>query len=332
MTTPGRRHTLPAVALIAAATVLLAAGCGSSSGAAAPGTVPAAAGVSSQPGPAATSASGGIPSQDVVSGVQADPALKAELPAAIAARGTLLLGTTKATGQSGLPHAGIDGSGKEVGLDIDLRDAIARKLGVTWDVQDGTFQTIIPGTQNGKFDVGWGNFGVTKAREQIVDFATYLTDGQSFLGAPTFSGDKVASLTDLCGYTVATSPGSTFQQILTNGASQCSAAGKKPYQVQYFSDTAPIFLGLANGKIDVYFGPTLSLKYDATHIPNTRFLGQISSTPVGVVTAKGSPVAKAVSDAVDALIADGTYAKIFAKWGVPDDEVTASQINPTPNL
>jgi polar amino acid transport system substrate-binding protein len=33
-----------------------------------------------------------------------------------------------------------------------------------------------------------------------------------------------------------------------------------------------------NGKIAVYFGPTLSLKYDATHLPNVKFIGQFSST------------------------------------------------------
>jgi len=299
----------------------------------------AACGSASSPKPVAGapvaaegSTSGSLPTQDVVSGVQADPALKAELPAAVAARGTLLLGTTQPTGLAGLPHDGVDASGKEVGLDVDLRDAIARKLGLTWSTQYGTFQTIIPGTQNGKFDVGCGNFGVTKAREQIVDFATYLTDGQSFLGSAGVKADKISTLTDLCGYNVATSPGSTFQQILTDGAAKCTAAGKKPYQVQYFSDSALIFLGLANGKVDVMFGPTLSVKYDAGHVPGTRFLGQISSTPVGVVVAKGSPLAKPLSDAVNALIADGTYAKIFAKWGVTDTEVTSSQINPAPNL
>ncbi|MBS2552899.1 transporter substrate-binding domain-containing protein [Catenulispora sp. NL8] len=319
---PGRRSPLAAFA-IAAATLILATACGSAakqtSGA---GTPVAAEG----------SASASVPTQDVVSDIQTDPALKAELPAAIAARGTLLLGTTQPTGLAGLPHDGVDAAGKEVGLDVDLRDAIAKKLGVTWDVEYGTFQTIIPGTQNGKFDVGWGNFGVTKAREQIVDFATYLTDGQAFLGASSVSATKISTLTDLCGYTVATSPGSTFQQILTDGAAKCSAAGKKPYTVQYFSDSAPIFLGLANGKIDVMFGPTLSVKYDASHVPDTKFLGQISSTPVGAVTAKGSPLAKPLSDAVNALIADGSYAKIFAKWGVPDTAVKTSQVNPDPGF
>lgn len=304
-----------------------ATACGSASKAVAP-----AGGKPGAPVAAAGSTSASIPAQDVVSAVQADPALKAELPPAIAARGTILLGTTQPTGLAGLPHDGVDGSGKEVGLDVDLRNAIAKKLGVTWDTQYGTFQTIIPGTQNGKFDVGWGNFGVTKAREKVVDFATYLTDGQSFLGSADVKTDKISTLTDLCGYNVATSPGSTFQQILTDGASKCAAAGKDAYKVQYFSDSAPIFLGLANGKVDIMFGPTLSIKYDAAHVPNTKFLGQISSTPVGAVVAKGSPLAKPLSDAINALIADGSYAKIFAKWGVTDTAITSSQINPTPNL
>ncbi|MFL6114001.1 MAG: transporter substrate-binding domain-containing protein [Catenulispora sp.] len=326
--TPGRPGRRPPFAAFVAATTLLltavsTAACGSAS---APKPVAGA------PVAAEGSTSASLPTQDVVSGIQADPALKAELPAAVAARGTLLLGTTQPTGLAGLPHDGVDGAGKEVGLDVDLRNAIGKKLGLTWDTQYGTFQTIIPGAQNGKFDVGWGNFGVTKAREQIVDFATYLTDGQAFLGSADVKADKISTLTDLCGYNVATSPGSTFQQILTDGAAKCAAAGKKPYQVQYFSDSAPIFLGLANGKVDVMFGPTLSLKYDAGHVPGTRFLGQISSTPVGVVVAKGSPLAKPLSDAVNALIADGTYAKIFAKWGVTDIEVASSQIDPTPNL
>lgn len=318
----GRHASLAAFATVAAASLILLSACGSSSKPAA-GSAPVAA---------AGTESAALPTQDVVSAVQADPALKAELPAGVQSRGSLILGTTKTTGSAaGLPHAGLDPGGKEVGLDIDLRNAVAKKLGVTWDVQYGTFQSIIPGTQNGKYDVGQGNFGATKAREEVVDFATYLNDGQGFLAAKDVAVDQVRTLTDLCGLHLATSPGTTFQQILTDGAGKCAAAGKHPYDVQYFADTAPIFLGLANGKIDAYFGPTLSLKYEALHIPGTKFLGQITTTPVGFVTAKGTS-AKAISDAVNALIASGDYAKIFAKWGVPDTAVKASELNPTPSF
>jgi polar amino acid transport system substrate-binding protein len=321
-----RRLPRTATAALAAACAALAllTACGSSSDTAGPGTGKAKASA----GAPARADSTELPTQDVVSAVRTDPALAAELPAAVRDRGTIILGTSRVVGTSSLPHGGQDGNGTTVGLDIDLRNAVAKVLGVTWKVQYGTFPTVIPGVQNGRYEVGQDNFGVTKAREQVIDFATYLNDGQSFLGAGHVALDKVTTLTDLCGFTVATSPGSTFQQILTDGAAKCAAAGKSPYKVQYFSDSAPIFLGLANGKVDIYFGPTLGLKYDAAHIPNTKYLGQISSTPVGFVTAKGSPIAKALSDAVNKLIATGDYAKIFEKWGVPGTGVTSSAVNP----
>jgi len=338
VTTVGRSGRKPArvaaVTAVAAALSLLAA-CGSSSstdptagGSANAGATAGTSGSTAAPSAGSTA----IPTQDVVSGIQADPKLTAELPASVRSSGTLILGTTQSPGTSGLPHAGENAAGQPIGLDVDLRNAVAKILGVNWSVQYGTFPTVIPGVQNGKFDVGQDNFGVTKAREQVVSFSTYLNDGQSFLGGTATTLTSVTSLTDLCGLTVATSPGSTFQQILTAGASKCAAVGKKPYQVQYFSDDGPIFLGLANGKVDIDFGPTLSLKYDAAHIAGTKYLGQISATPVGFVTAKSSPLAKPLTDAVNELIANGDYAKIFAKWGVTGTGVSESQVNPTPTL
>jgi polar amino acid transport system substrate-binding protein len=335
---PGRRFRRPrilaAAAALAVAGAIVLAGCGSSGGSA-PASSPTSSTASpaaAAPGSAAGSASPAaastaIPAQDVVSGIAEDQKLHAELPASVRSSGQLILGTTLQPGTSGLPHAGQVNS-QNVGLDVDLRNAVAKVLGVTWNVQNGTFATIIPGVQNGKFQVGQDNFGATKAREQVVDFATYLNDGQAFLGASTVSVSSISAITDACGYTIATAPGSTFQTLLTSSASKCAASGKQPWTVQYFSDSAPIFLGLANGKVDLYFGPTLSLKYDAAHIAGTKFLGQISSTPVGFVTAKNSPVAKALSDAVNELIANGDYAKIFAKWGVGGDLIAKSVLNP----
>ncbi len=308
-------HRISAAVAALAATALLAA-CGSSTA------------TGSAPAPSADT----YPTQDVVSSIATDPALKAELPAAVASSGTIRLGTTLAPGTAGLPNAGQAPDGTDIGLDVDLRNAVAKVLGVNWQIENGTFATIIPGVQNGKFDVGQDNFGVTKAREQVVDFATYLNDGQAFLASNAVALDTVKDLTDLCGLNIATAPGSTFQQILTSSAAKCEAAGRKPYVVQYFADTGPIFLGLANGKVDVYFGPTLSLKYDAAHVANTKFLSEISTTPVGFVTAKGSPLSKPLSDAVNKLIATGDYAKIFAKWGIAGSGIPTSQVNPPATL
>lgn len=205
-------------------------------------------------------------------------------------------------------------------------------LGTTWSVQNGTFDTIIPGVQNGKFAVGQDNFGVTAAREKIVDFATYLTDGQALLAPRDSTLSKVTDITQLCGLTVGTGAGTTFQTILTSNAAKCAAAGKKPYTVQYFSDNAAIWLGLANGRIDVYFGPTLSLEYDAAHVANVKFLSQVSSTAVGFVTVKGSPLAPLLTQAINELIADGAYQRILEKWSITSNGITGSALDPKPNL
>jgi polar amino acid transport system substrate-binding protein len=329
---PARRGRIPAVAaVLAVAGAIVLAGCSSSSSsssAAGSSAASSSGAAASSAGTASSPSASAIPTQDVVSGIAEDEKLHAELPASVQTGGQLSLGTTITPGISGLPHAG-QVNGENVGLDVDLRNAVAKVLGITWNVQNGTFATIIPGVQNGRYQVGQDNFGATAAREKIVDFATYLNDGQGFLGASSVSATSISTITSACGYTIGTGSGTTFQTLLTDSASKCAAAGKKPWTVQYFSDTAPIFLGLANGKLDLYFGPTLSLKYDATHIAGTKFLGQISSTPVGFVTAKNSPIAKALSAAVNELIANGDYAKIFAKWGVGGDLITKSVLNPS---
>jgi polar amino acid transport system substrate-binding protein len=282
---------------------------------------------------AGAAASTGYPTQDVVASVAADSKLHAALLAADpSAASGLTLGTTYSPGLTSLPHVGENSAGQSIGADIDLRNAVAKVLGVTWSVQNGTFDTIIPGVQNGKFAVGQDNFGVTAAREKIVDFATYLTDGQALLAPSGSTLNKVTDITQLCGLTVGTGAGTTFQTILTSNAGKCAAAGKKSYTVQYFSDNAAIWLGLNNGRIDLYFGPTLGLEYDAAHVPNVKFLGQISSTAVGFVTAKGSPIAGLLTEAVNELIRNGEYARILAKWSITGNGIASSALNPKANL
>ena len=97
-------------------------------------------------------------------------------------------------------------------------------------------------------------------------------------------------------------------------------------QRDYTVDWRFIALRLVNANVD--YDTQFPPEYRELHIAGTKFLGQISSTPVGFVTGKGSPIAKALSDAVNELIANGDYTKIFDKWGVGGTEITKSTLNP----
>jgi polar amino acid transport system substrate-binding protein len=116
--------------------------------------------------------------------------------------------------------------------------------------------------------------------------------------------------------------------VLLRNASKRAAAGQKPWTVQYLPDPAPIFLGLASGRIGLYFGPTLSLKYDATHVANTKSPGQISTTPVGFVTATGSPMAKTLAGRGRTAHRQRRRRQDLRQVGVGGIEITKPALNP----
>ena len=149
-----RPRVLALAATLAVGGAIALAGCsssgGSSSATADSAASSAASGTAASAAASASASSTAIPTQDVVSSIAEDPKLNAELPASVRSSGKLILGTTLNPGTSGLPHGG-QVNGQNVGLDVDLRNAVAKVLGVNWDVQNGTFATIIPGVQNGKY-------------------------------------------------------------------------------------------------------------------------------------------------------------------------------------
>src|SRR3990170_1809690 len=66
------------------------------------------------------------------------------------------------------PNEFKDPSGKIVGFDVDLMNAIASTLGLTPEYRESDFAKIIPSIQGGTYNVGMSSFTDTKEREQSV--------------------------------------------------------------------------------------------------------------------------------------------------------------------
>ena len=118
-------------------------------------------------------------SSGTVSAVSSDAALAAKVPAAIAKTGKLTVGTDPTYA----PNEYKDSNGKIVGFDVDLFDAVAKKLGLTATYTESTFDNIIPGVQGGKYQVGVSSFTDNSEREKVVDFVTYLSAGSQWAQA-----------------------------------------------------------------------------------------------------------------------------------------------------
>ncbi|MFF3054836.1 ABC transporter substrate-binding protein [Streptomyces sp. NPDC057909] len=310
---PRTRHTA-AFALITVAAFALTA-CGSGDPAAAP------AGAA---GPA-TSAKGKIPTQDVVSSVKKNKAAAALLPAEVRASGTLTIASSVGTppGATYLPD------GKTVaGTDIDVADAVARALGLKLKREVAAFEAILPALGSGKYDLGTGNFGVTDERRRTIDFVTYLNDGQGFAVRDDSKLSKVTDLTQLCGLTVGTAAGTTFEVTLEENKHRCAEAGKKPYDVKTYSDLAAVWASLQQGRSDVVMSTINGLRYAVDQQQGVRFLNEFKRLDVGFAFKKGTPLTPAFQAAVNGLKADGTYDRILKKWGIGASAIESSQISP----
>ncbi|MFD7322675.1 ABC transporter substrate-binding protein [Streptomyces sp. NPDC059875] len=282
-----------------------------------PGTAP--------PGAQAASA----PADDPVAAVRKVDSAAALLPADVRESGTLRVGTSV-----GFPPGAYYPNGADkapAGQDIDIADAVAKVLGVKLERQDASFETILPALGSGKYDVGTGNFGVTTERLKAVDFVTYINDGQGFAvkKGSTVLKAKVTDLTQLCGLTIGTGAGTTFEATLAAQKGGCAKAGKKPYDVKVYSENGATLTALQQGRIDVVMSTINGLRYQAAQpAAGTTFLGEYHRLDVGFAFKKGSPLTNAFQAAVNELIEDGTYARILEKWGTADSAIDTSRINP----
>ena len=117
---------------------------------------------------------------------------------------------TMATEATFPPYEYYDGDAI-VGIDVEVAQAIAEKLGMELEVTDIAFDSIIPGIQTGKYDMGMAGMTVTDERKEQVNFSdSYATGVQLVIvkdDSPITSVDDL--LADGANYTVGTQNATT---------------------------------------------------------------------------------------------------------------------------
>jgi polar amino acid transport system substrate-binding protein len=302
------RPSARALACALAAAALAAAGCGSTNN-------------DSTAGSAATTPASSTPA--TTSGPNAKAA--GEVPSSVKSKGTL----TVAADASYAPNEFFAGDGKTVqGMDVDLAKALATTLGLKVKVVNATFDGIIPGLASGKYDLGMSSFTDTKEREKTVDFVTYLSAGTSFY-TKAQGGPAITDLASLCGHKVAAEKGTTQADDATAQSKKCKAAGKPAVTVSVFPDQNGANLAINSGRADVGMADSPVADYQVKQSGGQfKIVGTTyGEAPYGIAIPKGNGLAPAIKDGIAALIADGTYKKVLAKWGVESGAIDTPVVN-----
>lgn len=263
--------------------------------------------------------------QPITVHVEKQPEIAALVPPRIAESGVLRVGTNPPY----QPNEFKDPSGRIVGFDIDLMEAIAAVLGLTPQFYESAFDKIIPAIQSGTYDAGISSFTDTAEREEQVDFVTYYRAGIQWVQR---GGDDIDP-DNACGLRVGVQSTTVedTDEIPAKSAA-CVAAGKSPISKQKFDEQDQAVTALLLGKIDAFSADSpvsaYAVKKTAKIGEQLELVGPIyDSAPYGIPLPKGSSLGPAMQKAMQFLIDNGYYQTIAVHWGVEAGMIEFSQIN-----
>ncbi|MEV8254496.1 ABC transporter substrate-binding protein [Rhodoglobus sp. NPDC076762] len=199
------------------------------------------------------------------------------------------------------------------GFEAAVAYALADELGFTADdvvwVRSSFDSAIAPGPKD--WDLNLQQFSITEDRKQAVDFSSpYYTTTQAIIATESSAAAGATSLDDLKDVVVGVASGSTSYTI----AAEALGDG-----LSVFNSTEDGVLALTSGQIDALVIDLPSAFYLANvEIDGGVILGQFESSAGGdefaFVLPKDSELTSAVSEALDALAADGTLQAIQDEW------------------
>ena len=224
------------------------------------------------------------------------------------------------------PNEFKDPSGKIVGFDVDLMNAIGEVLGLTVEYREADFAKIIPSIQGGTMNVGMSSFTDTKEREESVDFVTYFSAGILWAQRPGTPVDP----NNACGKKVAVQATTTEEtEELPAKSKACTDAGKPPIEIIPFDGQDAATNAVVLGQADAISADSPVTAY-AIKQSNGKLeaAGEIAdAAPYGWPVAKGSALGESMKSALEHLIENGKYKEIATNWGVEAGMIDKPVIN-----
>ena len=200
---------------------------------------------------------------------------------------------------------------KIVGIDAEIAAAIADKLGLTLEIQDMAFDSIIPAITSGKVDVGLAGMTVTEDRLVNVDFSTtYATGVQAII---VTEDSPITSVDDLFGdgnYTIGV-------QLNTTGDlySTWDIEDEGLGSVDRYNRGADAVAALISGKVDcVIIDNQPALAFVEANEGLKVLETEYAVEDYAIAMDKGSALLDPIDSALEELIANGTVKAIIDKY------------------
>ncbi|MGD9903658.1 MAG: basic amino acid ABC transporter substrate-binding protein [Vicinamibacterales bacterium] len=196
-----------------------------------------------------------------------------------------------------------------VGFDVDVIQAIARKAGLTLRIVNTPFTGVFASLDNGDLDLVISGVTITDRRRQSYDFTAPYLEARQLIAVP--AGSPVRALQDLSGRKVGVVTGSTADDVASR------TFGKTSANIRRFDTTPLIIAELVAGGVDAAIGDNGVIAYRVQEHTGLKTVDDPSFPKeyFGIVVRKGNTALRdRLNGALKAIVADGTYARIYRTW------------------
>lgn len=223
---------------------------------------------------------------------------------------------TMGTNAAFAPYEYVDENGKYVGIDVEIAQAIADKLGMTLEIEDMEFDSIVTSVKTGAVDFGMAGMTVTEDRKKEVDFTnTYATGKQVVI---VIEGGKVNSLDGLSDAKIGVQRGTTGDVYATGDYGMNEVGVTENGKVVRYDNGNQAVLALISGAVDAVIidnEPAKSLVAandgKGLSILETEYVYEEYAICVNKDNAE---LLSKINTAIDALMLDGTIDGIIEKY------------------
>lgn len=192
-----------------------------------------------------------------------------------------------------------------VGIDVDIAKAIAEKLGMELQIENMSFDGIIPAITSGKVDFGAAGMTVTEDRLASVDFTdTYANSNQV---AIVQNESEIAGSEDLKGKILGVQLGTTGDGLATE---------MEDATVERYSKGMEAVMSLTQGKIDAVVIDQATAEAFVKNTEGIKILEEkLSEEEYAIALKKGNTeLTEKMNQAISELKEDGTLDEIVLKY------------------
>lgn len=204
-------------------------------------------------------------------------------------------------------------NGEVVGIEVEIMKLICQELGVEMDLKQMDFDSVLPGVQAGKYDVGMSGISVTPEREKNVKFTkAYCEAAQAIV---VVEGSDIKAKADLDGKKVSVQSGTTAEDFCTTNGYTVSS-----FKANADAQTALVDNKVAAWVIDDLTAADMVKKYNEGNPEKKLVILDEAMTTEPYAFAfhlESGDLVDEINKVIDKLLADGTIEKIFEEYGAP---------------